>query len=268
VIGQGQVLYRVNNGTPVFLLYGRVPAWRPLSEGATGADVRQLNHGLVALGYAHRADIAGLGWDYFSWETKYALEQLQKHLGLAQTGTLPLGQTVFLPSAIRVTAIPATLGGPAAGPVLQGSSTRRVVTIALDAAQQSQVKAGDKVTIILPTGQSTPGVVSTVGKVATSGSAATVTVLVAPTDPKATGSLDQAPVQVTITTASVKNALVVPVDALLARAAGGYAVEEVAAGRRHHLVPVTVGLFDDAAGLVQVSGPGLAAGQHVVVPKI
>jgi hypothetical protein len=71
---------------------------------------------------------------------------------------------------------------------------------------------------------------------------------------------------VSLTTASVSNALVVPVGALLARASGGYAVEEVTAGGRHHLVPVSLGLFDDAAGLVQVSGPGLAAGQHVVVP--
>ena len=29
---------------------------------------------------------------------------------------------------------------------------------------------------------------------------------------------------------------------------------------------VTPGLFDDAAGLVQVTGTGLTAGQHVVVP--
>ena len=56
-----------------------------------------------------------------------------------------------------------------------------------------------------------------------------------------------------------------PVDALLALAGGGYAVE-VAAGRVHHLVAVTPGLFDDADGLVQVSGRGLAAGQRVVVP--
>jgi hypothetical protein len=33
-------------------------------------------------------------------------------------------------------------------------------------------------------------------------------------------------------------------------------------------VPVSLGLFDDAAGLVQVTGRGLAAGQQVVVPKI
>ena len=37
VIGQGQVLYRVDNGSPVVLLYGGVPAWRALGEGVTGA---------------------------------------------------------------------------------------------------------------------------------------------------------------------------------------------------------------------------------------
>lgn len=267
VIRQGQVLYRVDNGTPVYLLYGRVPAWRTLSEGLTGADVLQLNHDLVRMGYANSADIGSLGWDYFSWETAYALELLQEHLGLTQTGTLPLGQAVFLPSAIRITNVMASLGAPAAGMVLQGSSTRRVVTIALDAAQQSEVAVGNRVTITLPDGQTTPGVVSSVGSVATGGSSPTITVLVTPTDPRAGASLDQAPVTVSITTASAPDALVVPVDALLARSGGGYAVEEVTGTGRHYLVPVSLGLFDNADGLVQVTGAGLAAGQHVVVPS-
>jgi hypothetical protein len=86
------------------------------------------------------------------------------------------------------------------------------------------------------------------------------------TSPKAADGLNQAPVQVTITTGSVSNALVVPVDALVAQANGGYAVEVTGANGSHHLVPVSLGLFDDANGLVQVSGTGLAAGQHVVVP--
>jgi hypothetical protein len=265
VIRQGQVLYQVDNGSPVFLLYGQVPAWRALSEGLTGADVRQLNRALVALGYATRSELDPDS-GYFSAWTAYALEKLQAHLGLTQTGTLPLGQAVFLPSAIRVTTVSASLGAPADGTILQAASTRRIVTINLDAAQQSEVKAGDKVSITLPTGQTTPGAVSSVGTVAAGGSNPTVTVAVTLTDPKAAGTLDQAPVTVWITTASVSNALVVPVDALMARAGGGYAVEEVAAGGRHHLVPVTLGLFDDAAGLVQVSGPGLAAGQRIVVP--
>jgi hypothetical protein len=60
--------------------------------------------------------------------------------------------------------------------------------------------------------------------------------------------------------------LAVPVNALLALSGGGDAVEVVAGNGTHHLVVARPGLFDDAAGMVQVSGPGLAAGQRVVVP--
>jgi hypothetical protein len=269
VVREGGVLYRVDNASPVFLLYGTVPAWRTLSEGLTGADVAQLNADLVKLGFATSAELGPRpGWDYFSAETAYALEHLQSRLGLTVTGTLSLGQAVFLPAALRVTAVNALLGSPATGTVVSGSSTTQVVTVALNAAQQTEVKTADQVTVTLPGGATTPGVVSSVGTVASgSGSSATITMQVSLTDPKAAGGLDQAPVQVAITTGSVTNVLVVPVDALLARANGGYAVEVTGAGG-HHLVPVTPGLFDDAAGLVQVTGAGLAAGQHVVVPAL
>jgi hypothetical protein len=73
-------------------------------------------------------------------------------------------------------------------------------------------------------------------------------------------------VEVSINTASVPDALCVPVDALLALAGGGYALE-VAEGAAHRLESVTTGLFDDAEGLVQVSGPSVRAGQRVVVPS-
>jgi hypothetical protein len=114
-------------------------------------------------------------------------------------------------------------------------------------------------------------VVSSVGTVATTPQGSTtpvITVGITPTDPAATGSLDQAPVEVSITTATVTNVLVVPVDALLATSGGGYAVEAVGTGGIHRLVPVSLGLFDDAAGAVQVSGPGLAVGQEIVVPAL
>jgi hypothetical protein len=46
-------------------------------------------------------------------------------------------------------------------------------------------------------------------------------------------------------------------------------VEVVGAnGGQHRLVTVALGLFDNADGLVQVAGSGLAAGQRVVVPKL
>ncbi len=268
VIRQGGVLFRTGNASPVVLLYGRVPAWRVLSEGVHGADVRQLNRDLVALGYVTAAELGPRPWKYFTAVTAAGIEALQAHLGLGVTGSLPLGQAVFLPHAIRVSKADVSLGGSATGTILSATSARRVVTIALNADQQTEVKAGDKVSITLPAGTTTPGLVTSVGKVASgSGSSATVSVRVALKDPKAAAGLDQAPVDVAITTGAVRNALVVPVDALLARPGGGYAVEVTGPGGRH-LVKVTPGVFDDAAGLVQVTGTTLAVGQHVVVPAL
>jgi hypothetical protein len=292
VIRQGQVLYELND-TPVVLLYGSVPAYRDLSEGMTGADVTELNADLVRLGYATAAALGpASGWDYFSSETAYALGLLQAHLGLSVSGSLPLGQAVFLPGAIQVTGLGtgAVPGGPAAAgsTVLTGSSLTPVVTVDLDASLQSEVAAGNTVSITLPDGSITPGVISQISTVASSSSSssgnssangnengggngggsgsATITVLVSLTNPKAAGNLNQAPVQVTITTGSVSNVLIVPVDALLAQPRGSYAVEVTGPGG-HHLVTVTPGLFDDAAGTVAVTG-NLTPGQRVVVPGI
>jgi hypothetical protein len=273
VISRGQELYQTDNGSPVVLLYGRVPDWRALDEGVTGQDVSQLNHDLVALGDADSADIATLGWDYFSWETQLGVEKLQSHLGVSSpSGSLPLGSVVFEPEAIRVSQVTGSLGGPASGPVLAATSDRHVVTIPLDASDQSEVQAGDTVTVTLPDGTTTPGVISSVSTVAItsasgSGQNATTTipVTVTLTDPSAAGTLDQAPVTVNITTATARNVLVVPVTALLAQASGEYEVEVVGPGNTRRYVPVRPGLFDDTAGLVQVTG-ALTPGQRVMVP--
>jgi hypothetical protein len=282
-LSQGHAIYSID-GCPVIFLHGSTPAYRSLADGASGADVRQLNADLVRLGYATAAELDPAS-DYFGAASADALEKLQAALDLPETGTLPLDQAVFLPArALRVSAVSATLGTPAqpGSPVLQASSTVRQVVVDLDAAQQSDVKVGDRVTITMPDNSTTPGRVTSVGTVATtpasssaeggspsssnSGATPTIEVDIAPTHPAATGRLDQAPVEVTITTATVANALVVPVDSLLAQAGGGYAVEVISASGAHRLVPVSLGLFDDADGLVQVSGAGLAAGQNVVVP--
>jgi hypothetical protein len=176
---------------------------------------------------------------------------------------------VFEPGAVRVTSVVPNTGVGSTvspGPLLTVSSTGRVVTIRLDTSLEGQVKVGDPVIITLPDNDTTPGRIAYISKVAVSGqNGTTVEVRAVPSDPAATGTLDQAPVNVQITTASVRRALVVPVDALEALAGGGYAVEEVSHGR-HDLVRVRTGLFDDADGLVQIRGARLAAGQQVVVP--
>jgi multidrug efflux pump subunit AcrA (membrane-fusion protein) len=115
--------------------------------------------------------------------------------------------------------------------------------------------------------------VSRIGTVARSGDddkdapSATIPVFITLDRPKDAGRLDEAPVQVQITTGGIEKALTVPVTALMGRAGGGYAVEVAgpASGQRRRLVPVTLGMFDNDNGLVQVSGD-LSVGDHVVVP--
>jgi Putative peptidoglycan binding domain len=265
VIRRGRTLFMIS-GQPVLLLYGGLPAWRAFRPGMSpGRDVAALNANLRALAYGK-----GLAGDSFTDSTAAAIRALQAAHGLAQTGDLPLGSVVFKSGPVRVKSVTATRGAAVqAGPVLTVSSTRHQVTIALDAAQQSEVKVGDPVTITLPSQETTPGRVSSVGKVASSGGSdgsPTVEVGVKLDNEAAAGQLDQAPVQAAIVTGRVENALAVPITALLALAGGGYAVEVVDSGGVHHLVPVELGLFDDADGLVQVSGTGLKAGQRVVVP--
>lgn len=270
IVERGQRLFAIN-GQPTLLLYGSTPAWRAFRPGmSAGADVGELNANLHALGY----DTSG---DAFTSATGVAISALQSARGITPTGTLDLGAVVFEPGALRVKTVMAAEGQAVQpGPVLTATSTRHDVSIPLDAAQQSEVAVGDRVTVTLPDNSTTPGVVSSVGKVATApagdqqsaggSSSPTIEVAVRLLDPRAAGHLVEAPVEVSVTEQSVRDALAVPVDALLALAGGGYAVEEVGADGVERLVPVKPGLFDDSAGLVQVTGSGLAVGRRVVVP--
>jgi Putative peptidoglycan binding domain len=271
VVFRGQTLYAINSQDTI-LLYSRTPAWRSFTTGMSpGRDVAELNDNLRALGYG------AVTGDQFTSATQEAIEAIQRAHGLPATGSFSLGSVVFEPGAARVTSVTPAVGQSVQpGPMLTLSSTRHSVSLQLNAAEQSQVKVGNRVVITLPDNTTTPGVVDFVGNVATTsansnanGNSAADTpalpVAIRLLHPADAGTLDQAPVNVLVTTASVRNALVVPVSALVALAGGGYALEVVDAGV-HQLVAVTPGLFDDAEGLVQVKGRDVRAGQRVVVP--
>lgn len=288
VIKCGQALYRVH-GHPVALLCGRTPLYRRLSQGMKGWDVKELNRNLADLGYADGAELDPSG--YFGSATRSALKDLKGDLGLAPTGSLDPDQAVVLPGPLRISGVSATLGAPAqrGGSIAEATSTARQVEVDLDPSQTEGVKVGDRASITLPNNRTTPGVVGRIGSLvvddgsdsgsaSASGSAsgsgssggsgattATVPVFIKLKEIRDVRGIQQAPVRVSIITGRVTNALSVPVTALLARV-GGYAVETVDAGGERHLVPVDLGAFDDAHGLVQVSGPGVRAGQRVVVP--
>jgi peptidoglycan hydrolase-like protein with peptidoglycan-binding domain len=284
VVRRGQRLYEVD-GVPVALFYGARPEWRALSAGVTpGADVKQLDANLIALGYGNGLTVS----DYFTPATAYAVATWQNAAGLPVTGTVPLGEISYAPGPLRITGATPSLGSapqPGAS-VLTATSPVQVVVAALPVTQEYLVKTGDRVTVTMPDGvTTTPGVISLMSPVATqdggssgglapgsstapgggtASSPPTVQMTVRLIHAGVAGNLDQAPVTVNVVTAQARDVLAVPINALVALAGGGYAVE-VVNGAARRLVAVQAGLFSDT--MVQVTAAGLAAGMQVEVPS-
>jgi multidrug efflux system membrane fusion protein len=272
VVGRGGVLYRVD-GEPVVLMYGPTPAYRDLAAGAEGRDVLQLERNLAALGFEPGAVDSS-----FSSETAAAVSRWQEANQLPETGTVELGRVVFLPGERRVGEREATVGAPlsAGAEVMETTSTRRVVTVELDATRQSLAREGAGVEVTLPSQSTVRGRIASVGRVAreleSSSGAATpdgsaedqqlvIDVTVRLRSLRGAGRLDEAPVSVALASESARGVLAVPVAALAARPGGGYGLELAASGR---IVPVEAGLF--AGGYVEDSGRGIREGTRVAVP--
>jgi peptidoglycan hydrolase-like protein with peptidoglycan-binding domain len=263
-IAPGQVLYQVDN-QPVVLMTGQLPAWRSFRLGMTpGPDVSQLQTGLIAEGYAAGLLTAPTG--HFDQVTADAVVRWQAAHGYPATGQVDLGQVVFLPSAVRVGALTAAVGEPAGtgDQPYQVSTNQRIVTVPVN-PDLPTVRIGEPVSIVLPTNATTPGQVVAETPLAGGAGGATEQLIVQPDQPTATGSGTNVPVQVSLTIQSVHGVLAVPVTALLALRAGQYGVEIITASGTHRVVPVTAGIF--AGGRVEISGPGVRSGEHVVVSQ-
>jgi hypothetical protein len=168
--------------------------------------------------------------------------------------------------AVRVADVETRLGATASGAVLSVTGTSRLVTVRLDAVKQSLAKAGDQAVVTLPDGNAADATVFAVGSVASKENdetSAHITVVLVLDDQSKGKDLDEAPVAVDFTTERTKDALTVPVRALLARAGGGYAVV-VVGGSRRRTVPVRLGGFAD--GYVAIEGD-VHAGDQVEVAE-
>ena len=294
VIRPGGRLFAVD-GQDVVLMRGSTPAWRAFGPGMSdGPDVAELQRNLVALGYdPYHAITPG---DHYDWATQAAIERWQQARGWIPDGQIALGQVAFLPGPVRVAGLAAGPGATVAAgtQVLTGTSATAVVTVAVSAAEQSAVTAGQRVTITLPDGAATTGRVLGPAPAAPaagsqgsgsqgsgsqgsgsqgSGSAgagnsepSTVSMLVGLDHQVAAAGMAGTPVQVEIATQAQRDVLIAPISALLAGPGGGFQVTVVAGGRRRD-VPVLTGLFDDIDGTVAITGPGIAPGTTVEVPQ-
>jgi peptidoglycan hydrolase-like protein with peptidoglycan-binding domain len=270
----GDVFYRVDD-RPVLLLCGTVSVYRNLYPGDKGNDVHQLNQNLHKLGYDASAAIDPDD-NYFTSKTAKALEFLQYDKGFDVTGVLNIDDAVFLPESVRVAKVTGELGGSAqpGAQVLYATSNTLEVQVALEATQQGEVKQGDRAQITLPGNKSVTGKVDRFGSVALApagkndnAGAATIPAYISLDASEKASGLDEAPVQVEITTEGVENALSVPVTALVGKSGGGFAVEVVRADGRREMVAVKLGLFDATDGRVEVEG-NLREGDQVVVPSL
>ncbi|NUO98632.1 MAG: efflux RND transporter periplasmic adaptor subunit [Nonomuraea sp.] len=258
-ITRGHAVYSVDADRRP-LLYGTMPLYRPLQDGAEGKDVELLERNLAALGYT--------GFDVdetFTWATREAVEDWQDDLGLDVTGSVQPGDVVVAPGRLRVADLKKALGDTASGPVLTATGTARQVLVNLDVTDEHLVRKGMKATVELPDGTTVDGRIANVGKVAAetgTGSDATTTVEVTVTMTGLKKAFDAAPVDVTIVSRQRENVLAVPVGALLALAEGGYGVQ-VVDGAATRYAAVGTGMFADG----QVEVTGIDEGTTVAVPK-
>ena len=161
-IRPGQDLYRVDN-LPVVLMQGGTPAWRTFAPGMIGGpDVAELQRNLIALGYAAGLLTAPTG--QFDALTEDAVFRWQQAASYPVTGEIDLGQVVFLPAAVIVGGLNQAPGQPASpGQVpYQVTAANRTVTVPLG-PNLPTVTTGDAVTIVLPSGATTPGTITAIG---------------------------------------------------------------------------------------------------------
>jgi hypothetical protein len=247
---------------PVF--FGDTPLFRKL-DGPTlkGADVAVVAANLKALGY--NVGVVAAKDPSFTPALAAALKKWQRSVGLDDTGTLDIGQVVVLAGPMRVNSVTAQLGDAVTGDLLSVTSTKKVVTMPVDATEVGQIKTGAAVTIMRPDNKSVSAKVTAIsttvdggGKDQTASGPPKLAVTVTPDDPSTLADLDAASVQVQVTTSVHKGVLAVPVGALVALREGGYAVQ-TPDGK---YLAVQTGMF--ANGMVEISGNGVTDGLKVV----
>lgn len=263
-IKRGGTLFKVDNA-PVTLLYGAMPAYRPLAAGAEGPDVKQFEQNLKALGYGgFTVD------DKYNGSTAAAVKKWQKALHRPETGVVTPADIVYATGQIRIEEQSVGLGAPGSGQVLTYTGTQKVVTVSVDAGDHAWATPGAPVTVKLPGGTEVAGKVD---KVATEATAegqqqgadnAALSVTVTIPDQSKLGDLAKTPVDVRYVADERKDVLTVPVSALLALSEGGYGLE-VLDSTGTHTVAVQVGLF--AGGKVEVSGDSVTEGLSVGMPS-
>jgi peptidoglycan hydrolase-like protein with peptidoglycan-binding domain len=260
---RGKAVFHLDN-KPVTLLHGPLPAYRTLSTGIQGDDVKQFERNLWALGYR------GFTVDKtYSWATAAAVRAWQDDLDRARTGTVDPSQIVYAAGTVRVDSL-STQVGSVVGPgtaLAKVTGTSMLATVGLEMSSARLAKRGAAVMVTLPDNTVAPGKIiktATVVSPGDNGESASTRIQVTIGFTSAPKGLGAAAVNVAFTSGQRPNVLAVPVAALLALAEGGYGVQVVDTSATR-IVAVETGLFAD--GAVEIRGNGLRAGLKVAMPS-
>jgi len=267
------------DGQRVVVFYGGRPMWRPLAlplDGSEleGPDVRQLESNLLSLGYpSAREDedelpSIGPADDVFDAGTVRLIEDWRDDIGLSSGGFVEAGRILYLADDVRIARTLVVKGALVlpGTPLLETSASDQEVFLQLPVDKRELVEVGDAVEVTLPDDTIVSATVVEVGTVVTyldDDAPGVISVNIRLDDPVLGAGFDESPVDVEIISNEAVDALAVPVNALLALAEGGYAVEIDRDGVVS-LIPVETGIYVD--GLVEITGE-LVAGDSVVAPK-
>lgn len=274
-VRSGHVIYSVDD-LPVTAVVTEVEFGRDLSIGVDdGEDIEVLEQMLVDLGYDADGDLEVD--EEFDDDTRQAIEEWEQDLqdewdDQVVDGVLSTDQIVTVGEGVTVGAITShDRGTLATGTELftfRTATSSRVVSTAIDVADQTLLAEGTEIDVEFPGGEVVTGIVTDVASSSTTD----------PLDPTANPqlaveiSLNSVPesvadfneldVDVRLVDRLAAGATVVPASALVATADGGFAVE-VASGNSTTFVAVSPGMFAD--GFVEVDG--IEPGTAVVVPS-
>jgi hypothetical protein len=259
---RGTVLYTADQ-QPVIALIGDLPEWRTLEQGVDdGADVRQLEENLVALGYGTDLDVD----ETFTAATATAVEAWETDLGrAAPDGVVTIGDVDFLSAPGDVlgheTAVGDTLD--AGTPVLTIGSEQLIVVANVDATDAGGWTAGSTVEVewvdtTTTTTTTTEGTVIGTGREVTDGNVELTVAVGTGTGERRSG----AGATVTLVDARRDGAFALPVAAVIDDG-GSPAVRVAQADGPDHVVPVETGLV--ANGWVEIEA-GIDGGEEIRLP--
>jgi hypothetical protein len=251
------VLYTADD-QPVVSLIGDLPAWRTLEVGIDdGADVRQLEENLVALGYGSGVEVDRS----FTTATAAAVEASETDLGRSRPdGVVAIGDVVFVSAPGDVLRHEASVGDTLepGSPVLAVGADQRVVVAAVDATEAGGWTAGSVVDLEWADGITARGTVFGTGRDATDGQ---VDLVVAVDGAAAGGRRSGAEATISLVDARRDGALAVPVAAIVDD--DGAAAVRLARDTGDDVVRVDTGLV--AGGWVEITA-GLEEGDEVRLP--